>query len=143
MDNNTNSIQKLMTPEELRRKLLNINISFCNYINTFNHSFEDSPEPLNNAMKYSKVLTDEFTQFYQQFNILTEEALKEEVKQNQNQNQISSPKKIVIDNEPIFYTKGDANHDIDNYKITKDMIIGIVNVKIPYIGYPTVWVNEL
>ena len=96
MDNNTNSNQKLMTPEELRRKLLNINISFCNYINTFNHSFEDSPEPLNNAMKYSKVLTDEFTQFYQQFNILTEEALKEEVKQNQNTN--SAPKKILIDN---------------------------------------------
>ena len=85
-----------MTPEELRRKLLNINISFCNYINTFNHSFEDSPEPLNNAMKYSKVLTDEFTQFYQQFNILTEEALKEEVKQNQNTT--SAPKKILIDN---------------------------------------------
>ena len=52
-------------------------------------------------------------------------------------------KKIVVEGEPIFYTKGDANNDIDNYKITKDMIIGIVNFKIPYIGYPTVWVNEL
>ncbi len=52
-------------------------------------------------------------------------------------------KKIIVNNEPIFYTKGDANNDIDNYKITKDMIIGIVNFKIPYIGYPTVWINEL
>ena len=52
-------------------------------------------------------------------------------------------KKIKVDGETIFYTKGDANHDIDNYKITEDMIIGTVNVKIPYIGYPTVWLNEL
>ena len=96
MDNNTNSNQKLMTLEELRTKLLRINNSFCNYISTFNNNFEESPEPLNNAMKYSKVLTDEFTQFYQQFNILTEEALKEEVKQNQNTT--SAPKKILIDN---------------------------------------------
>ena len=29
-------------------------------------------------------------------------------------------------------------------KITEDMIIGVVsNYSIPYIGYPTVWVNEL
>ena len=52
-------------------------------------------------------------------------------------------KKINVDGEPIFYTKGDANEEVDNYKITKDMIIGIVNIKIPYIGYPTVWINEL
>ena len=114
MDNNTNSNQKLMTPEELRRKLLNINISFCNYINTFNHSFEDSPEPLNNAMTYSKVLTDEFTQFYQQFNILTEEALKEEVKQNQNQ--ISSPKKIVIDNMTVKQILNTNRNNLDKLK---------------------------
>ena len=96
MDNNTNSNQKLMTLEELRTKLLRINNSFCNYISTFNNNFEESPEPLNNAMKYSKELTDDFTQFYQQFNMLTEEALKKEVKQNQNTN--SAPKKILIDN---------------------------------------------
>ena len=96
MDNNKNSNQKLMTLEELRTKLLRINNSFCNYISTFNNNFEESPEPLNNAMKYSKELTDDFTQFYQQFNMLTEEALKEEVKQNQNTT--SAPKKILIDN---------------------------------------------
>ena len=43
----------------------------------------------------------------------------------------------------IYYTKGDANEQIDGYKITMDMVIGTVNFKIPYIGYPTVWVNEL
>ena len=52
-------------------------------------------------------------------------------------------KKIVVNGETIYYTKGDANNDIDSYKVTKDMIIGIVNFKIPYIGYPTVWINEL
>ena len=52
-------------------------------------------------------------------------------------------KKINVNGEIIYYTKGDANNDIDNYKVTKDMIIGIVNLKIPYVGYPTVWLNEL
>ncbi|MBQ8472020.1 MAG: signal peptidase I [Bacilli bacterium] len=51
---------------------------------------------------------------------------------------------IVNDkDEYYFYTKGDANNTIDNYPITEDMIIGTVNLKIPFIGYPTVWVNEL
>ena len=52
-------------------------------------------------------------------------------------------KKVKIDDKYFFYTKGDANHDIDNYEITEDMIIGTVDAKIPYIGYPTVWINEL
>ena len=52
-------------------------------------------------------------------------------------------KKIKVDGEYIYYSKGDANNDIDNYKITEDMIIGVVNIKIPYIGYPTVWLNNL
>ena len=51
--------------------------------------------------------------------------------------------KIVSGGETYFYTKGDANNNIDNYKITKDMIIGVVNHKIPYIGYPTIWIKEL
>ena len=67
-------------------------------------------------MKYSKVLTDEFTQFYQQFNILTEEALKEEVKQNQNQNQISSPKKIVIDNMTVKQILNTNRNNLDKLK---------------------------
>ena len=67
-------------------------------------------------MKYSKVLTDEFTQFYQQFNILTEEALKEEDKQNQNQNQISSPKKIVIDNMTVKQILNTNRNNLDKLK---------------------------
>ena len=52
-------------------------------------------------------------------------------------------KKLEIDGMYYFYTKGDANDSEDNYEITEDMFIGIVNIKVPYIGYPTVWVNSL
>ncbi len=50
---------------------------------------------------------------------------------------------ICVDGEYYFFTKGDANETVDNYKITEDMVIGTVNVKIPYIGCPTVWLKNL
>ena len=50
---------------------------------------------------------------------------------------------VKVNGEYFFYTKGDANDFVDNYKITEDMVIGTVNVRIPYIGYPTVWLNNL
>ncbi len=42
-----------------------------------------------------------------------------------------------------FYTKGDANNNEDNFRIEEDMVIGVVNMRIPFIGIPTVWLNEL
>lgn len=45
--------------------------------------------------------------------------------------------------ETIYYTKGDAKSYIDDYKIYEEFIIGTVKFKIPYIGYPTIWLNEL
>ena len=51
---------------------------------------------------------------------------------------------IVNDKDKYyFYTKGDANNHEDDFTIEEDMIIGVVNVKIPWIGIPTVWLNEL
>ncbi len=50
---------------------------------------------------------------------------------------------VKVNGEYFFYTKGDGNDLADDYKITEDMIIGTVNVRIPYIGYPTVWLNDL
>lgn len=50
---------------------------------------------------------------------------------------------LKIDDTYYFYSKGDANKDIDNYQIEEDMIIGVVNLKVPYIGYPTVWLNTM
>ena len=52
-------------------------------------------------------------------------------------------KKVIVEGSYYFYTKGDANDEVDNYEITEDMFIGIVNMYIPLIGYPTVWVNSL
>lgn len=52
-------------------------------------------------------------------------------------------KEIKTDNELIIYTKGDANNNMDEYKITTDMILGTVNNKLPLIGYPTVMINEI
>jgi len=61
-------------------------------------------------------------------------------------------KKIIVhrlmkidkhNNKKYYYTKGDANNAIDNYIIYEDTIKGKVVYKIPYIGYPTVWLSEL
>lgn len=52
--------------------------------------------------------------------------------------------KIINDKEKIYiYTKGDANKNIDNYIVEKRYVIGNVKFKIPFIGLPTVWLNEL
>lgn len=40
-------------------------------------------------------------------------------------------------------TKGDNNNANDPWIITEDDMIGTVSFMIPYIGYPSVWVNEL
>lgn len=42
-----------------------------------------------------------------------------------------------------YYTKGDANVEPDFGYITSNKIIGLVKLKIKYIGYPTIWVREL
>lgn len=50
---------------------------------------------------------------------------------------------VVIKGDYYFYTKGDNNENKDNYIIYPDTIMGNVKVKIPYIGLPTVWLNQL
>ena len=42
-----------------------------------------------------------------------------------------------------YYTKGDANSTMDEGFVTDSNLIGVVNFKIKYIGYPTLWVREL
>ena len=42
-----------------------------------------------------------------------------------------------------YYTKGDANDDMDAGYIHRSSIIGLVNFKIPYIGYPTLWMRNM
>ncbi len=45
--------------------------------------------------------------------------------------------------EYYFYTKGDANALADSFVVEDDMVIGVVNAKVPFVGIPTVWLNEL
>ena len=51
-------------------------------------------------------------------------------------------KKVKLSNEVIYYTKGDFNDFIDDIIIERDMVVGVVDLKIPYVGYPTVWLSE-
>lgn len=48
-----------------------------------------------------------------------------------------------VGNETRYYTKGDANNDIDAGYRTDTDIVGLTNVKVAYIGFPTLWLREL
>lgn len=48
-----------------------------------------------------------------------------------------------IDGELRYITKGDANDEPDYGYITESDIVGLVNFKIAYIGYPSLWIRNL
>jgi signal peptidase I len=49
----------------------------------------------------------------------------------------------VIDGQTRYYTKGDANSGNDaGFRIDSD-IVGLTDMKIAYVGYPTLWLHEL
>lgn len=48
-----------------------------------------------------------------------------------------------VSEEFYFYTKGDANLDEDNYRIPEANVIGVVKIKVSWIGYPMVVLSEL
>lgn len=50
--------------------------------------------------------------------------------------------KIRLKDTYIYYTKGDANNNKDDFVIEEDMILGKVKYKIPFIGYPTILFNK-
>ena len=52
-------------------------------------------------------------------------------------------RQILIDMGTRYYTKGDANEDLDAGFLYKTDIVGHVNYKIPYLGYPTLWFRSL
>lgn len=47
------------------------------------------------------------------------------------------------ENKLELKTKGDNNNAEDNWIIKEEEIIGKVKFMVPYIGYPSVWVNEM
>ena len=57
--------------------------------------------------------------------------------------QIITHRIIEILDDGSFITKGDANGGEDPKPVKLKQIKGVVKVKIPFIAYPTVWLNEL
>ncbi len=49
----------------------------------------------------------------------------------------------IINGNTRYYTKGDANEDMDAGFILGDDIIGFVNYKLPFLGFPTLWMRSL
>ena len=49
----------------------------------------------------------------------------------------------IINGVPRYYTKGDANEDRDSDYITDAEIVGVISIKLPYFGYPTIWMRSL
>lgn len=51
---------------------------------------------------------------------------------------------VISDDDNTFYiTKGDANNTADDFKVYENDIVGIGKLNIKYIGYPTIWFQEL
>ena len=47
-----------------------------------------------------------------------------------------------IGGEIRYYTKGDANDDLDEgYRVQGD-IVGLTDIKVAYVGYPTLWLRD-
>ena len=49
----------------------------------------------------------------------------------------------IINERTRYYTKGDANEDMDSGWRTEGDIVGLVNYKLPYLGFPTLWLRSL
>lgn len=49
----------------------------------------------------------------------------------------------VINGSKLYFTKGDANNDRDAGYVSDGEIIGVVNMKISYVGYPNLWMRKL
>lgn len=49
----------------------------------------------------------------------------------------------IINGEYRIYTKGDANEDRDPGYVLASEVIGLVDHKIPYIGFPNLWLRSL
>ena len=42
-----------------------------------------------------------------------------------------------------YYTKGDANQELDDGYVTRNDIIGVTKLRIRYIGYPSIWLRDM
>gem|GEM_PF-1515835 len=49
----------------------------------------------------------------------------------------------AISNSLVFTTKGDANKENDSWTVAASEVIGTATLKLPQVGYPTLWVHNL
>lgn len=49
----------------------------------------------------------------------------------------------IINGVTRYYTKGDANEDMDDGFVTDGEILGLVDYKLPGLGYPTLWIRDM
>ena len=49
----------------------------------------------------------------------------------------------VVNGTYVFYTKGDNNEFVDNWKVYEEDIIGVVKFRVKYFGWPSVILNDL
>lgn len=49
----------------------------------------------------------------------------------------------IENGEQYIYTKGDYNPNEDNWVLTRSDVVGRYMFRIPYAGYPTLWVSDL
>ena len=117
--NNIDPNTKLITTQELKEKLEKINNSFCDYIKSLNQNFDETPEHLNISMKNSNILLDEFKNFYDQFNLLTEKVLNTN-NSNKEKNTTGQKKTIIVENVIVKQLKRSIKTSIDNLKIKND-----------------------
>ena len=59
----------------------------------------------------------------------------------QYQNQIIVHRVLSI--HEYYVTKGDANNNVDYIKVKKEDIKGVYQFSLKYLGYPSIWLNEL
>lgn len=52
-------------------------------------------------------------------------------------------KTIGYDGILIYQTKGDNNESQDNFVVRPDEVVGVVKMKVSYIGFPSLWIQEL
>ena len=48
-----------------------------------------------------------------------------------------------VDGTVRYYTKGDIYDELDEGYVLENDIVGLAQVKVPYIGYPTIWLRSL
>ena len=118
-NNNINLNPEFKTPEQLKASLEKINNSFNNYLISLIQDFDENPKTIQNSVKYSTELIDDFKNFYKEFNILGEDILNNNTNQHQeNKNNMQNPNernKIYIDNTIV--------KDLDNsIKIRNDKL---------------------